>query len=195
MGLARLAILCSGFGSNLQAIISAIQCQKLTAEIVCVMSDQPLAYCLKRAQENNIPTVLLDARIYSTRSAMTQEILIRLQRYQVEWVILAGFMRLLGPSIIEAYRNRILNVHPSLLPAFPGKNAIQRAWEAKVSVTGVTVHFVDERIDTGPVILQEKVEVVQGESLESLEEKIHAVEHRLYPRAIQGVIYGLSGVM
>lgn len=190
MGLARLAILCSGFGSNLQAILEAVRRGELTAEVVCVISDNPQAHCLTRARQNKIPCVLLDPQKYSTRSAMDQAILSQLRKYQADWVVLAGFMRLLGPQLVAAYRNRIFNIHPALLPSFPGFHAIKRAWKAKVPVTGITVHFVDEGVDTGPVILQEEVKVAAGESLESLEKRIHEVEHRLYPKVIQMAVEG-----
>ncbi len=187
---ARLAVLCSGFGSNLQAIIDAAGAGQLAVEIVCVISDNPQAHCLTRARQNKIPRVLLDPQKHSTRSAMDQAILSELRRYQADWVVLAGFMRLLGPRLVAAYRNRILNIHPALLPSFPGVHAVKRAWEANVPVTGVTVHFVDEGVDTGPVILQEEVKIIAGESLENLEKRIQEVEHRLYPKAIQMAVEG-----
>jgi phosphoribosylglycinamide formyltransferase-1 len=188
MARARLAVLCSGFGSNLQAIIEAVRSGQLPAEIVCVISDNPQAHCLTRARQNKIICVLLDPQKHSTRSAMDQAILSELRKYQADWVILAGFMRLLGPQLVAAYHNRILNIHPALLPSFPGVHAIKRAWEAKIPVTGVTVHFVDEGVDTGPIIVQKEVKILPGESLESLEKRIHEVEHRLYPKAIQQII-------
>lgn len=187
---ARLVVLCSGRGSNLQAIIDAIGTGQLAADVVCVISDNPKAHCLTRARQNKITCVLLDTQKHSTRSAMDQSILSQLRKYQADWVILAGFMRFLGPQLVAAYPNRILNIHPALLPSFPGVNAVKRAWEAKVPVTGVTVHFVDEGVDTGPVILQEEVKITAGESLESLEKKIHEVEHCLYPKAINIAITG-----
>ena len=185
---ARLAVFCSGFGGNLQAIMDAVLAGELAAEIVCVISDNPQAYCLTRARQNKIPCVLLDPQKHPSRSAMDRVILSQLQKYQIDWAVLAGFMRLFGPQLVSAYRNRIFNIHPALLPSFPGVNAIKRAWETKVPVTGVTVHFVDEGIDTGPIILQEEVKIAPGESLESLEKRIHEVEHRLYPVVIQKVI-------
>lgn len=188
MGPSRLAVLCSGFGSNLGAILSAVRSGQLSAQVVCVISDNPDAYCLVRARENQIHCVLLDPKKHPTRPAMDQAIFSQLKKHRADWVILAGFMRLLGPQLVAAYRNRILNIHPALLPSFPGTHAIERAWKAKVPVTGVTVHFVDEGMDTGPIILQEEVKIFNGESLESLEKRIHEVEHRLYPKAIQRVI-------
>lgn len=190
---ARLAVLCSGFGSNLQAVIDAIETGQLAAEIVCVISDNPQAHCVTRARQNKISCVLLDPKEYSTRSAMDQAILSQLKNHQADWIILAGFMCLLGTQLVAAYRGRILNIHPALLPSFPGTHAIKRAWEAKAPVTGVTVHFVDEGVDTGPIILQEEVKILDGESLESLEKRIHEIEHRLYPSVIEKVIRGQIG--
>ena len=187
---ARLAVLCSGFGSNLQAVIDAVETGQLAAEIVCIISDNPQAHCVTRARQHKISCVLLDSKEYSTRSAMDQTILSQLKNHQADWIILAGFMRLLGPQLVAAYRGRILNVHPALLPSFPGTHAIKRAWEAKVPITGVTIHFVDEGVDTGPIILQEEVKILDGESLESLEGRIHEIEHRLYPAVIEKVIRG-----
>ena len=190
MRIARLAVLCSGFGSNLQAILDAVKSSQLVAEIVCVISDNPQSHAIARARQSSIPAILLDTKQYSVQQQIDEVILHHLKEYQVDWVILAGFMRLLGPQLVAGYYNRILNIHPALLPAFRGLNAIERAWEAKVPFTGVTVHFVDEGMDTGQIILQEKVEIIPGESMESLKKRIHDVEHHLYPKAIQQAITG-----
>ena len=190
MGQTRLAVFCSGQGTNLQAILSAIQTGQISATIGIVLSDNPSAYCLTRAEQGGIPTTILNWEKYPSGIERDQEILAALTSHSVDWIILAGFMRLLGPPIVGAYRNRILNIHPALLPSFKGINAIQRAFEYGVKVTGVTVHIVDEGTDSGPIILQEAVQILPTDTLESLTEKIHSVERRLYPKAIQLAVLG-----
>jgi phosphoribosylglycinamide formyltransferase 1 len=181
----KIAVFASGSGTNFQAILDAIQAGKLDAQIELLVCDKTGATCIERAEKANIPTFVFTARNFESKEAYEQEILQELNKYNVEFIILAGYMRLIGHTLLSAYHGKIVNIHPSLLPAFPGKDAIGQALAANVAKSGVTVHFVDEGMDTGPIIDQQEVELDEQETLESLQEKIHAVEHKLYPAVLQ----------
>ncbi|HHY36194.1 MAG TPA: phosphoribosylglycinamide formyltransferase [Firmicutes bacterium] len=185
MGKLRLAVLASGRGSNLQAIIDAIAAGELAAEIAVVISDKEDARALERARRHRIPHCFLDPKEHPGPGAYDRALVALWREYRVDLVALAGFMRLLGAEAVRAYRNRILNIHPSLLPAFPGLNAQAQAVAYGVRYSGCTVHFVDEGMDTGPIILQAVVPVRQDDDPETLAARILEEEHRLYPRAIQ----------
>lgn len=188
-----LGVLISGRGTNLQAIIDAIASGGLDARIAVVVSNRPDAPGLARAQAAGIETLVIDHRDtarFPTREAYDREVVRALKARGVELVCLAGFMRLLSPEFIRAYPNRILNIHPSLLPAFPGLDAQRRAWEHGVKVTGATVHLVTEELDAGPIVVQEAVPVHEDDTPETLAARILTVEHRLYPEAIRVVLDG-----
>jgi phosphoribosylglycinamide formyltransferase-1 len=182
-----LGVLGSGSGSNMQAILDAIDAGTLDARISLVLSDNPGAFILERARSRGIATGVIDCRGFRTRfpEEAQQETAARLLAAGVELVCLAGFLRLVKRPLLEAFPDRILNIHPALLPAFPGLESWKQALDAGVSETGCTVHYVDEGMDTGPVILQEKVPVLPGDTPESLHARIQVAEHRLYPAAIQ----------
>ena len=184
-----LGILGSGSGSNMQAILDAIGAGTLDARIALVLSDNPDAYILERASSHGIPTGIIDCRGFKTKfpDEAQAETAARLREAGVELVCLAGFMRLVKRPLLDAFPERILNIHPSLLPAFPGIAAWKQAVDAGVSETGCTVHYVDDGMDTGPIILQEKIPVLPGDTDKTLHARIQAVEHRLYPEAIRGV--------
>ena len=181
-----LGILGSGSGSNMQAILDAIDAGTLDARIALVLSDNPHAFILERARGRGIATGVIDCRGFRTRfpEEAQAETAARLTAAGVELVCLAGFLRLVKRPLLEAFPNRILNIHPALLPAFPGLESWKQALDAGVPETGCTVHFVDEGMDTGPVILQERVPVLPGDTPESLHARIQLAEHRLYPAAI-----------
>lgn len=181
----KIAVFASGSGTNFQAIIDAIGVGKLHAKIELLVCDQKSAFCIQRAQKANIPVFVFTAKQYENKAAYEQEILQQLQKYEIEFIVLAGYMRLMGPTLLDAYQGKIVNIHPSLLPAFPGKDAIGQAFNAGVKKTGVTIHFVDEGMDTGPIIQQQEVDIDEKETLESLQNKIHGVEHQLYPAVLQ----------
>jgi phosphoribosylglycinamide formyltransferase-1 len=181
----RLGLLVSGSGTNLQAILDAAGDNSFPAEAVLVISNVAEAYALERAHRSNVPTETIPHGQFVSREAFEKEMMTSLDRAKVDLVVLAGFMRVLSPAFVRHYPNRILNIHPALLPAFPGTHSIEQAWKQGVPVTGVTVHFVDEGTDTGPIVLQREVPVEKNESLETLEKKIHAVEHKIYPEAIR----------
>jgi phosphoribosylglycinamide formyltransferase-1 len=182
-----LGILGSGSGSNMQAILDAIADGSLDARIALVLSDNPDAYILERARSHGIESGVIDCRGYRTKfpEDAQHETAGRLLAAGVQLVCLAGFMRMVKRPLLDAFPQRILNIHPALLPAFPGLEAWKQALDAGVTETGATVHFVDEGMDTGPVILQEHVPVLPGDSAESLHARIQVAEHRLYPAAIR----------
>ena len=184
----RIAVLASGNGSNFQAIAEAIQQKHLDADIVLLFSDNPQAKVLQRAEALGIDAQAFAPKDFSAKSIYEAELLHLLEEKHVELVVLAGYMRLIGPVLLEAFPKKIVNIHPSLLPAFPGLHGIRDAYEAGVPETGVTVHYIDKGIDTGPIIAQQRIPVSQQDTLESLEKKIHQVEHRLYPAVLQQII-------
>ncbi|AHF06399.1 phosphoribosylglycinamide formyltransferase [Desulfitobacterium metallireducens] len=186
----RIGVLASGRGSNLQALIEAWQEGKFPAEFVAVGSDHAEALALKRAEKANIPQRAFPLKDYSTRGEQEQAILDWLKESQVELLVLAGFMRVLSSDFLSALNCPVLNIHPSLLPSFPGLHAQRQAIEYGVKVAGCTVHFVDEGLDSGPIILQEAVPVEPGDTEETLTERILKVEHKLYPEAVRLVTTG-----
>ncbi len=181
----RLGILVSGSGTNMENIAAEIEEGGLRARIAIVISDVEDAFALVRARRHGLQAVYVDPDAFSNRSAYDREIARILQENNVDLVVLAGYMRLVGPEFVEAFRNRIVNIHPALLPAFPGTSGVADALAYGVKVTGVTVHFVDEGLDTGPIILQDTVPVLPGDGEESLHQRIHEVEYRLYAQAIR----------
>ncbi|NLN06368.1 MAG: phosphoribosylglycinamide formyltransferase [Firmicutes bacterium] len=181
----KIAVFASGNGSNLQAIIDAIDNGLIRDACIClVVSDKKEAFALERARRANLPTRVFVPKDYPTREAYDRALVACLQAKGVDLVVLAGFMRLVTPYFVRAYPNRIMNIHPSLLPAFPGTRGVAAALAYGVKVTGVTVHFVDEGMDTGPIILQEATAVHDDDTEESLAARLHTIEHRLYPKAI-----------
>ncbi len=184
----NLAIFCSGFGSNFQAIIDAVREKKLNAHITLMVSDNPKAKALQRAHRHHIPVVLINPRLFYDRESYERLVVRILKSQKIDLVALAGFMRILTPYFVNAYRGKIVNIHPSFLPEFKGAHAIRDAFQAKAKATGVTVHLVTKEVDAGPVILQKKVKILKKDTLASLEKRIHAVEHKLYPAAIKKYI-------
>jgi phosphoribosylglycinamide formyltransferase-1 len=181
----KVAVLASGRGSNLQAIIDAIENKRLNAVISLVISDKEDAYALKRAKKHKIPHLFLDPNKYSSKSEYEIILVQKLKQQAVELVVLAGWMRLLGNEFIKNYPDAIINIHPSLLPAFPGSNAQKQAFDYGVKYTGCTVHFVDNGMDTGPIIAQQVVPVSPDDTLDSLTHKILMEEHLILPNVIQ----------
>ncbi len=180
-----LGILISGNGSNFQAIIDAIEKKRLDAKVRVVVSNREDAYGLVRAQKHGVLTEIVDHRKFPSREAFDQHLIEQFKVQQVELVVLAGFMRLLSADFVHAFSNRIMNIHPALLPAFPGLHVQRKAVEAGVRFSGCTVHFVNEECDQGPIIIQAVVPVFSDDSEESLSARILKEEHRIYPKAIQ----------
>ena len=181
----KLGVLLSGSGTNLQAIIDAIDAGKLDATIELVVSSRPDAYGLKRAEAAGLQTLTLSKETYEDTFVADMVIATELKRYNVDYVVMAGYMRKVGVPILNTFPNRVLNLHPALLPSFRGAHAIQDAYEYGVKVTGVTVHLANADYDRGPIIAQRPVVVEEGWTVDQLEEAIHQVEHKLYPEVLQ----------
>lgn len=183
----RIAIFASGNGSNFQALAEAVESGALHASIEWLICDHPGAYCLDRAEQFNIPVFSFQPKDYPSKKEFEQEILQQLQAKEVDLIVLAGYMRLIGPVLLMAYPNQIINIHPSLLPTFPGKNAVMQAIEAGVKVTGVTIHYVDSGMDSGPIIAQRAISIHEGESMEDIHRRIQQIEHELYPKILEQI--------
>ena len=194
----HLGVLASGRGSNLQAIMDAIEAGELTARITVVISNKKDAQALERARRHGVADVFLDPATYKDRpdgrEAYDRAVLEVLRKHDIKLVVLAGYMRIVTRVLIDAYPNRIMNIHPSLLPSFPGLKAQQQALDWGVKVSGCTVHFVTEGVDTGPIIRQAAVPVQENDTAETLGARILAEEHRIYPEAIQLVADGRLSV-
>lgn len=190
----NIAVFASGNGTNLAAIVKAIARGSLRARLALVVSDQADAFVLKRARKAGIETLYVDPKKFATKEDFEKKIVERLKAERIDLVVLAGFMRLFSPFFIRQYKKRIINIHPSLLPAFKGAHAIQDAYRYGVKVTGVTVHFVDEKVDHGPIIMQEPCVIFEGETVLQLEARIHTIEHNIYSKAIQCVLEGCLAV-
>ena len=186
----RLGILCSGRGSNLASIIEAVERGDIPAEIAVVIADKADAYALERAREAGIPAVSVIYRDYAERADFERAMLAELHAHDVGLVVLAGFMRILSPIFVHAYTGRILNIHPALLPSFPGAHAHRDALEYGVKVSGCTVHFVDEGMDSGPIIMQAAVPVLEGDTEETLAARVLEQEHRIFPASIKLYVEG-----
>jgi phosphoribosylglycinamide formyltransferase-1 len=186
----NIAVFCSGNGTNLQAIIDSRGKGHIKADIKLVVSDAPDCYALIRAKNSGIRTLLVERKKFKTKTDFETEILNTLKKENIDLIVLAGYMRMLSADFISAYENKILNVHPALLPSFKGTNGIKDAFEYGAKVTGVTVHFVTKDMDAGPIILQSSVKVTEDDTEETLAEAIHEEEHKIYPRAIQLFVEG-----
>ncbi len=180
----KIAVFASGSGTNFQSIADAIKAGKLEAEICLVVCDKEGAFVLERAKNENVETFCFSPKTYPNKEAFESKILEKLQEREIEFIVLAGYMRLIGSTLLQAYSHRMVNIHPSLLPAFPGKDAIGQAFEANVKITGVTIHFVDEGMDTGPIIAQSAVPVLDDDTRETLQVRIQQTEHELYPAVL-----------
>lgn len=180
----RIAVFASGSGTNFQAMIDAVENKQLDAAVVLLVADKPEAKAIERAKQHGIDTFVFNAKEYTSKVQFETEILVRLKELKVDFIVLAGYMRLIGETLLNAFEGRIVNIHPSLLPSFPGKDAIEQAYDANVKVTGVTIHFVDEGMDTGPIIAQEAVYILEDDTIEDLRSKIQKVEHVLYPKTL-----------
>jgi phosphoribosylglycinamide formyltransferase-1 len=190
----NIAVFVSGNGTNLQAIIDNIRRGALKACLALVVSDNPKAFALKRAEKAGVKTLYADPKKFASRRDYEAFLVAALRKEMVGLVVMAGFMRIVSPYFVRSFKNRIVNIHPALLPAFKGMDAIKEAYRYGARVTGVTIHFVDEKVDHGPIILQEAVLIREGESVARLEERIHEVEHRIYSQAIARVLSGKAVV-
>jgi phosphoribosylglycinamide formyltransferase-1 len=182
--LPNISVFASGSGTNFQAIADAINNGTIPARIALLVCDKPDAFVLQRAEKEGITTFVFEPKKFVSKAHYEQQILMELRKYEVEWIFLAGYMRIIGRTLLNAYPEKIVNIHPALLPAFPGANGIQDAYQYGVKVFGVTVHFVDESVDTGKIIDQDSFKIWGSESLEEVENQIHKIEYEIYPRVI-----------
>lgn len=189
------AVLISGSGTNLQALLDATAQPDFPARVTVVVSDRPAAYGLERARAAGVPTVVLTRKQHPERHTFDEALLQVLTEHQVDWVCLAGFMRLVTPVLLGAFPHRVLNIHPALLPAFPGLRAQEQALAHGVRVTGATVHLVEEGMDTGPIIAQGAVPVLPSDTPDTLKARILRVEHRIYPLALRWAAEGRLSVV
>lgn len=189
-----LGVLISGSGTNLQAIMDAIACGELDARIALVVSSNPGAKGIERARGAGIECLVMDPADYADPTAADTRIASALVDAGVEYVAMAGYMRMVTPVLLDVFPNRVINLHPALLPSFPGAHGISDAFEHGVKVTGITVHFANAEMDAGPIIAQRAVEVREDDTLDTLETRIHEVEHRLYPEVLQLISQGLVSV-
>lgn len=188
----KAAVFASGSGTNFEALMSHQEDGSLDCEIVCLIADRENAYARERARNHSIPEFCYIQKNYPSKKEYETDILNKLKELDVDLIILSGYMRYIGQVLLENYPGRIINIHPAWLPEFPGAHGIQDAFEAKVPQTGVTVHYVDEGVDTGPVILQERVPIDPGWDLETLENHVHAKEYDLFWRAVNQAVSELT---
>lgn len=181
----RIAVLASGRGSNFQAVIDAIGAGTIPARCVALITDNPKAYAIERAKKANIPVVIVDYAAFPSREAYEEELLAAMREQNADLFVLAGYMRILGSSIVRAFPEKMVNIHPALLPSFTGLHAQRQAVEYGVKVAGCTVHFVDEHLDCGPIILQRCVPVLESDDEDALAERILREEHIAFPEAIR----------
>jgi len=187
----RVAVLASGRGSNFQAIIDAIKAGACSAEIVVLITDKADAKAIVRAKENGIPVEIVDKRSFPSREALDEHIKELLDSYKTELAVLAGYMLLLkGKKLLDSYRNRIINIHPALLPSFPGVDAQKQAFDYGAKISGITIHFVDESLDAGPIIYQEPVDISDCKTAAEAAHKILEAEHRAYPKVVDSFAKG-----
>ena len=186
----RIGVLISGSGTNLQAIIDAIAAGKVNARIVKVLSSRPDAYGLQRAEAAGIPTIALNRDVYKDAAAANKLIADEMLEAGAEYLVMAGYMRMVGDAVLDAFPDRVVNLHPALIPSFVSAHAIQDAFDAGVKVTGVTVHFANAEYDKGPIIAQKAVRVKEGDTVDDLEARIHKAEHKLYPKVVGWIADG-----
>ena len=184
----KIAIFASGSGTNFQAFIDAINHNILQAEIVLLVSDKPDCMAVERAKKHNINIFSFNPKTYPSKEVFEQEIVEILHQKEVDLIVLAGYMRLIGNVLLSAFEGKIVNIHPSLLPAFAGLHAIEKAWQHGVKVFGITIHYVDKGMDTGAIIDQDSFRIIGNETLEEIENKIHQLEHKLYPKTVQELL-------
>ncbi|MEL0172861.1 MAG: phosphoribosylglycinamide formyltransferase [Gammaproteobacteria bacterium] len=183
----KIVVLISGSGSNLQAIIDKCSTGYINAEIVCVISNNPNAYGLERARVANIPVKVINHKDYKSRSLYDDELFQFLQRLNIDLIVLAGFMRILSSKITDNYYGKIVNIHPSLLPKYPGLNTHEKVFKNNDHIHGVTVHYVSSELDAGPIIAQGEIKILDNSNINNLIERIHKVEHQLYPEIIKHI--------
>ena len=177
----RFAIFASGNGSNFEAIVKASQQGNIAGTLVCLFCDKKDAYVIERAKKYDVPYFVMEKKVHQTKEAYEQNILTMLENEDIDFIMLAGYMKIIGPTLLNQYKKKIINLHPSLLPKYPGNKSIKEAYESTDEKTGVTIHLVDEGVDTGPIIYQESLAINRELSLEEFEEEMHQLEHHVLP--------------
>ncbi|HPE40490.1 MAG TPA: phosphoribosylglycinamide formyltransferase [Bacteroidales bacterium] len=185
----NIAIFASGSGSNFQAIADAIAEHRVHANLVLLVCDNPNAFVIERAQKWDVETLILQPKMFQSKADYEQKIADKLKEKGVQWIVLAGYMRIIGERLLDLFPNKIINIHPALLPSFPGAHGIKDAFEYGVKVFGVTIHYVDSGIDTGAIIDQEAFKIKPGMCIEDVEIEIHKIEHQLYPKVLQKLLH------
>lgn len=188
----RVAIFASGSGTNFEALVTACEKKEISAEVVLLVCDKRKAYVLERAKNHGIDTFVFNASKYNSKEDYEKEIVSKLVEYKVDFICLAGYMKLCGKVLLEQYEGKIINIHPALLPAFKGAHAIYDAYTYGVKVFGVTIHYVDSGMDSGEIIAQRAFDYTEGETIDEVEEKIHAIEHELYPEVLKKLCEGVE---
>ncbi|MBL7084926.1 MAG: phosphoribosylglycinamide formyltransferase [Candidatus Omnitrophica bacterium] len=186
----NIAVFCSGNGSNFQAIADSVKCGVIKAKIALMVCDNPGAFALERAKKEGIKSLLIERKNFKSKDEFEGEIIKNLEKENIELVCLAGFIRLVGPKLLQRYAHKILNIHPALLPSFKGVHGIKDALDYGVKISGVTVHFVDDKMDHGPIVMQEALKIKEDDTEETLTFRVHEIEHRLYPQAIKLFVEG-----
>ncbi|GIN23034.1 MAG TPA: phosphoribosylglycinamide formyltransferase [Bacillus bacterium] len=186
----KIAVFASGNGSNFQAIYEAVESGTLRAEIKMLVCDKPGAFVVERARKAGVPVLEFCPKQYESKMEFETMLHEELQKKDVEYIVLAGYMRLIGSVLLENYPEKIINIHPSLLPAFPGMDAIGQAVASGAKVTGVTIHYVDEGMDTGPIIAQKALEIQDGATIEEIAQEVHEIEHEFYPETLDKLFEG-----
>jgi len=184
----RIAVMASGNGSNFEAIVQAANQGGIQGEIALLFCDQKKAYVLERSQKLNVPSVQFSPKDFLSKADYERALKDLFLEHQIDLIILAGYMRIIGPTLLKAFPKRMINIHPSLLPSFPGLHGIQESYDYGVKVTGITIHYIDEGVDTGPIIMQATVDVSSLKTVEEWEEKIHQLEHVVYPKVIGDIV-------
>lgn len=184
----RLAVFASGNGTNFQAIIDKVNNGQLKILVPLLIVDKKNAYALERAKKANVDAYFINPKDYETKALYEEEIIKLLKKYDIDFIALAGYMRLIGDTLLNEYEGRIINIHPSLLPAFKGKDAIGQAFQYGVKIMGVTIHYVDKGMDSGKIIAQDSFKLMALDTLEDVEANIHAIEHRLYPEVLKNLL-------
>ena len=184
----KIAIFASGEGSNITALCQAFKREKMSVQVVLLVCDHQNVPVLQRAKNEGVPTLVVNFRNYPDKASAEAVIAARLAAEQIDFILLAGYMRIIGPTLLAGYAGKMVNIHPALLPSFPGRQGIEDAYEAGVSITGVTIHWVDADVDSGQIIAQRQVPIYKTDQLTDLEQRIHQVEHKFYPSVVKELL-------
>ncbi|MGI6156389.1 MAG: phosphoribosylglycinamide formyltransferase [Enterococcus lemanii] len=183
----KIAVFASGNGSNFEVIAQAVAAGQIEAELTLLFCDNPKAFVLNRGEKHDVKTLCFSPKDFNNKTEYEKELTKIMLEHQIDLIVLAGYMRIIGPTLLDAFPNRIINIHPSLLPSFPGLHGIKDAYDYGVKITGITIHYIDAGVDTGPIIAQAATPILPEDTLESLEEKIHQLEHHWYPKVLADI--------